>query len=274
MEDGRQKGRFMMLQPSLSRARAALLAATVAAALVGRPAEAGSLVAFDGPADEPEPLRLLGYLAQPATGGGRFPAVVVLPGCGGFTAATAHWVDRLRRWGYVALAVDSQGSRHLDRCGAELAARQPADAYAALQFLAARPVVDAQRIALLGFSLGGGSVLAALQPDAAGAAPKRRFRAGIAFYPVCAGKNGVAAAPLLVLIGDADDQTPAEACRAIFKQRPGEGAAVQLLVYPGAGHGFDLGLGEAAGGPVVPDPAAAVDAEEQVRRFLGAELGR
>jgi dienelactone hydrolase len=262
-----------MLQRSLSRVRSLVLVAAIAAALGGRAAEAGSLVAFDGPADEGEPLRLLGYLAQPTTGGGRHPAVVVLPGCAGFTAATARWVDRLQRWGYVALAVDSQGSRRLDRCGAELAARQPADAHAALDYLAGRPLVDAQRIAVLGFSLGGGSVLAALQRVASGAAPKRRFRAGVAFYPVCAGKSGVATAPLLVLIGDADDQTPAEACRTIFKERPGAGAAVRLLVYPGAGHGFDRELGEAGSGErIVPDPAAAVDAEEQVRRFLEAEL--
>src|ERR1700724_3196497 len=79
-------------------------------------APAGSLVEFPN-VTEREP-KLLGYLARP-DGAGPFPAVVVLHGCAGFSAAgSLQLTDQLKDWGYVALMVDSLTPRGLTTaCG-------------------------------------------------------------------------------------------------------------------------------------------------------------
>jgi dienelactone hydrolase len=54
--------------------------------------------------------------------------------------------------------------------------------------------------------------------------------------------------PTLILIGESDDWTPAEACRNMVDGRDdwgvsrqkGEGAPVRLIVYPDAYHAFDI----------------------------------
>ena len=70
---------------------------------------AGEFVDIEGGTKE-RPVRLTGYLARP-TGPGPYSAVVLMHGCGGFHSSMISWADRLSRFGYAALAVDSFGSR-------------------------------------------------------------------------------------------------------------------------------------------------------------------
>jgi dienelactone hydrolase len=44
-------------------------------------------------------------------------------------------------------------------------------------------------------------------------------------------------APLLLLLGEADDWTPIAPCQALAAR--GDGAPIEMHVYPGAYHGFD-----------------------------------
>ncbi len=46
--------------------------------------------------------------------------------------------------------------------------------------------------------------------------------------------------PLLILVGDNDDVTPAAAARAMVDDRSATTATVELVIYPGARHGFDI----------------------------------
>src|SRR5690242_8070925 len=122
-------------------------------------ADAGQLIRFGGASEKASSQKLLGYLAKP-DGAGPFPAVVVLHGCSGFTSTFPVIADRLKSWGYVALAIDSLGSRGRGKaCVSGGRDGQPIDAYAGLNFLAAQPFVDPDRIGLLGYSMGGGSAL-------------------------------------------------------------------------------------------------------------------
>jgi dienelactone hydrolase len=112
-------------------------------ALYASGAGAGQLVQLDSkPAETTSTKPLLGYLAKP-DGAGPFPAVVVLHGCNGFSPAMPTMADRLRSWGYVALAIDSLGPRGRNNaCAGDISVRgQPLDAYAALTYLAAQPSI-------------------------------------------------------------------------------------------------------------------------------------
>jgi dienelactone hydrolase len=209
-------------------------------------AQAGKFVEFDSGGDPSNPTRIVGYLARPS-GSGPFPAVVVLHGCGGFHQDMLAWADRLRGWGYVALAVDSFGPRGIEtQCGGF--GDQSTDAFRALAYLTRQPYVRADRVAVLGFSMGGASVLAALEQGSISGVFPEKFRAGVALYPPCGGFSGLMTAPTLVLIGALDDWTPASACEAMAAGRSelgvsrtgGDRSLLQLIVYPDAHHGFDL----------------------------------
>src|SRR5262249_55351439 len=161
------------------------------------------------------PSKLLGYLARPDAGlsariGGhpndadRYPAVVVLHGCRGFLVHGAEGADRIGSWGYVALAIDSLGARGIaDRCGIGWLPDQPFDAYAALRYLSQLDFVEASRVAVLGDSMGGFSVLYAVDRDLAAQYFKERFRAAVAYYPGCHLAAAMMTAPTLILIGGA-----------------------------------------------------------------------
>jgi dienelactone hydrolase len=141
-------------------------------------AYAGEFVEFESGGPESKRVRLIGYLARPE-GSGPFPAVVVLHGCGGFHEDMLAWADRLRRWGHAALAVDSFGPRAIERnCSAF--GDQLADAFRALAYLKAKPYVRADHVAVLGFSMGGNSVLAAMEKTSVSDAYPDNFRTGVA----------------------------------------------------------------------------------------------
>jgi dienelactone hydrolase len=221
-----------------------LLALSLAAAAPA--ASAGQFVDIEGGSQD-VPVRLTGYLARPP-GEGPFPAVVLLHGCGGFHSSMLFWADTLARWGYAALAVDSFGPRNIETlCTGVVSPYQLFDGYAALRHLAARPFVRPGQIAVMGFSQGGWAVLEALEKGGVEKLQPAKFRAGIAFYPVCKYASGIMTTPLLVLIGDADDWTPAADCRAMAEGRTelgapraaGDRSMVDLVIYPGAHHAFD-----------------------------------
>lgn len=249
---------------------------------------AGTLVEFPNLPNH-MPAKLLGYLARPDTGlsgmlgshsdrAGPYPAVVVLHGCGGISSHSADIADRIGSWGYVALTVDSLGPRDIaSHCGGGWFLEQAFDAYAALRYLSQLEFVDPARVAVLGQSMGGAAALDAVDRDLVAQYFEEHFRAAIAYYPVCAIPAASMTAPTLVLIGEADDWTPAERCRDMVKHARPDGATVVLTVYPGAYHAFDVAEFKpgvrSLGHWLEYDEPAARDAEQKVRAFLAANLG-
>ena len=196
--------------------RRVLLLVILATFIGDEPALAGTLVEFPNLPGR-EPVQLIGYLARPDTGlsaltsttsrdAAPYPAVVVLHGCGGISSHSAAIADRLGGWGYVALTIDTLGPRGMDSgCYSGTFVDQAFDAYAALRYLSTLKVVDAERVALLGQSMGGSAALYAIDRDLAAQCFSHRFRAAIAYYPRCVVVPVPAmTAPVLILIGEAD----------------------------------------------------------------------
>lgn len=229
---------------------------------------------------------LTGYLFKPA-GTGLFPAVVIMHGCNGLDwklrgqpgwALLKHYAERYAERGYVALVLDSFEARGLDEiCGrgeTVNATRRAWDAFSAAHYLTGFDFVDGRKLVLQGDSHGGWTVLTALQADR-WKAPSP-FAAGIAYYPSCIRTRGFSV-PLLILIGDADDWTPASPCITMVERlahRPGDGDVV-LKVFPGATHAFDF-----PGQPRVNrlgyhmayDPVATAESNRSVDDFLARYL--
>jgi dienelactone hydrolase len=143
----------------------------------------------------------------------------------------------------------------------------------------------------MGGSHGGSSVLATLvTPPPSGLGG---FAAGVALYPACAivglrNTSGIyqPVAPVLILIGEKDDWTPAAPCSELAATARSAGHPVAIKIYPGAHHSFDSsapvryvstrinanaagGRGATTGG----DPQAWADSIGEVVTFFGLHLG-
>ena len=251
-----------------------LLGAVLWSWLCAGAAPASSLVEIPNIAERAP--KLLGYLARPGLDG-PYPAVVVLHGCDGFRSHSAGIADTLGSWGYVALAIDSLSPRGFNNHCGSFFLEQAFDAYAGLRFLAQQEYVASTRIAVLGQSMGGASALNAVDRDMAAQYVTERFAAAIAYYPGCDLAAATLTAPTLVLIGEADDWTPAEQCRKMVAHALPGNAPIALTVYPGVYHAFDvtqLQPGRRYRGHWVEyNEPATKDAEEKVRAFLATHLG-
>jgi dienelactone hydrolase len=229
-----------------------------------------------------------GFLIKPE-GNGPFPAVVHLHGCNGLPKAfkagadEGQWSKQLAAWGYVVLVVDSFTTRGIEQActaiGHGIAARI-GDAYGALAYLAAQPFVDANRIALLGFSQGAITALSlvgARDFEMFENEVDHKFKAAVAFYPACPA-DGTMTVPTLILIGELDDWTRAVGCRSMMEERTGAGSPVRLIVYPGAYHAFDVMAlqpgREMYGHRIEYNETAARQAIDEVRRFLAEQFER
>lgn len=237
-------------------------------------------------------------------GAGPFPAVVVLHDCSGLgprsSGAPARWAKVLLREGYVVLIPDSFSTRgHADGVCTDSSPgrfevspnRRVRDAYEALAFARSLPYVDGAHVGVMGGSHGGSTTLATMVvPHDAG------FAAAVALYPGCGarrygewrvGSPGAYKpdAPLLILIGELDDWTPAEPCRQLAQGARDAGYPVSIKIYPGARHGFDSrgpvrylearvnmnapgGRGATTGG----NPEAWADSIREVSAFFGRYL--
>ncbi|MFN9744366.1 MAG: dienelactone hydrolase family protein [Betaproteobacteria bacterium] len=251
-----------------------------------------------------EPVRLPGFwFAAAASGEGPArPALLLLHGCGGPYAPRgqqlsermleyAAWLNAL---GVHALVIDSLSPRgENELCTQRMAERRVTqvqrrrDALGALQWLARQPGVDAQRLGLLGWSHGGSTVLAATNlnhPEVRRLTLRPAL--AVAFYPGCGAElraGYLAAAPLLLQVGEDDDWTPPEPCRQLAAQA--SGAAVAYHAYPGAVHGFDgtaavtlrrdvpNGVRPGEGVRLGGQPEARAQSRERLHAFLRERAG-
>jgi dienelactone hydrolase len=211
--------------------------------------------------------------------------MVLLYGCGGPERHIYRWAEWFRDKRFAALVVDSFAPRHTaTTCTTGTSpsiAEFAGDAFGARAYLESLPLVDGGRIGVIGWSYGG---TAALQANSKAFAdnirpPGRGFRAAVAYYPICSSLFADTNAPLLLLLGAADDWAPPQACLDLGARVQREGRVVEWHLYPGARHAFDdadLGAGAviASGHTLQYDRTAAADAETRVLLFLTKYLSR
>jgi len=202
-----------------------------------------------GSAADGTPVVLTGRLRLPRTTP-PFPVVVLMHGSGGpDSGPVARWEWVLRPLGIATFSLDSFTARGvLDHASdpSQLGSlTRIYDAYRAVDILAADPRIDPQRIALMGFSMGGIATLyGAMTRFQRSFGPERgRIVAYLAFYPLCnyefVDELDVADAPIREYHGGADDYAPPEPCRAYVGRLAAAGHDAVMTEYPGVLHQFD-----------------------------------
>jgi len=177
-------------------------------------------------------VSLTGYLARLAGEEPR-PAIVLLHPCFGISKAEEMWSDRLVSWGYVVLSVDSFKTRGFDNiCDSSQGYVSPwaraLDAYGAKKYLSTRPFVDSARIAVMGMSHGGNSVLEVIKQSTSEGLAMKPFQAAIAFYPLCSVPEPINT-PSLILTGDMDQWHPAVLCEQYLESPQKLGIGVSTV---------------------------------------------
>ena len=226
-----------------------------------------------------------GYLTKPE-GDGPFAAIVYLHGCDGFSKDAPKFVAQFATGlGYVSLTVDSFATRGINNACTQDAPRllltRQGDALGALSFLSGLPFVDSRRIAVIGYSQGAMVALQLAsnrQAEIFDVPRDRKFRAAVAYYPLCSVASEELIVPALIMIGELDDWTPATDCERWMKRRADRGAPVKLIVYPGAWHAFVSPAfadgREYLGHWLKYDPTAAARSVQEMRSFLAAQFSR
>jgi dienelactone hydrolase len=196
--------------------------------------------------DPPRRVDALLYMPDEASAARPAPAVVLLHGTAGVQdGRELTYARQFAAMGVAALVVDTFGARrdvateYVERLLRITETMMVADAYAALDFLAARPDLDARHVALMGFAYGGmATVLAAYEQVAARFAPAgRRFAAHISLYGPCLARfedHRATGAPILMLGGQLDTVSDPKRCAETADELRRGGAAVETIRYPGA----------------------------------------
>ena len=194
---------------------------------------------------EDQGAHLLGHYACPDASLRNQPAVLVMPPGSGLGAHTKAIVEKLAGMGYCALGGDPFGGgavasnyEEAERFAAlfrDEPERFRARAAASLRILAAQPEVDPDRIAAIGYCMGGTFVLELARSGA-------RLRSVVSFHGILDPKRpagrGAVKAEILVCTGADDPFAPLSAVTAFAEEMTAAGANWQLVSYAGARHSF------------------------------------
>ena len=187
---------------------------------------------------------LKGFVAWDAAAAGKRPGVVVVHEWWGHNEHVRNQARRLAGAGYVAFALDMYGdgktAAHPQNAQALVteATKDPAVLAArfnaAVEALKQDPNVDPERIGAIGYCFGGMVVLSMARAGA-------DLDAVVSFHgalPTGKVDSGAVKARVLVLTGGADGFVPATAVAAFHGEMEAAGAAVQIVTYADAKHGF------------------------------------
>jgi carboxymethylenebutenolidase len=138
------------------------------------------------------------------------------------------------------------------------------DVGSAIAYLEKQPFARADRIGITGFCMGGRvSYLVACELA-------DKIRAAAPFYGggIPIDRTAKLKAPVLAFFGEQDGFIPLAFVEQLRAEAAKQKKQVEIVVYPGAGHGFFCNERSSY------DPAAAADAWERLKKFLAAHLGK
>ncbi len=210
-----------------------------------------------------------GYLAMPE-GDGPFPALIVIHEWWGLNDWIKQNADEFARRGYVALAIDLYRGRSASSSDEahELMRGLPEDRAAkdlksAFAYLTQNTKVNKEKIASIGWCMGGGYSLAA-------ALNVKELGAAVICYGRLVTENDEIKkinCPILGIFGEMDRGIPAASAKTFERSAQKLDKAVRVTVYPKVGHAF-MNPNNKAG----YDEKTANDAWQKIYAFFDSKL--
>ena len=226
-----------------------------------------------------------GYLAYDSALEGKRPGVLVLHEWWGHNEHARDRARALAELGYTGFALDMYGTDKLadnpDDARGHMNALMTVPGQVKERFDAAyamlnrHPTVDGERMAALGYCMGGSIVLNMVRAGADLDAVAT-FHAGLGTQQPAT--PGSIKAPLKVFNGAADPFVPRDQVTAFKAEMEAAGASLEFFDYPGVLHSFTNpaadGFGQEFGMPLKYDAEADRDSWSRTEEFLRERLGR
>ena len=196
--------------------------------------------------DRQKTQQVKGLLKLPK-GNGPFPLVLGVAGSLDWSEHHLEYLEMYRSMGIATFEVQSFSSRNVtSTVGSQTevtTAMMILDAYRAFEILADDPRIDKDRVAITGWSLGGGVALfSGWLPLVEKITDKVKFAAHLSIYPPCIVEPEdlrCTDSPMHIMIGALDDWVPAAACEELVPKIKNSGTNIGLTVYPDSHHSFD-----------------------------------
>lgn len=196
-----------------------------------------------------EKQRVFGQLTIPVdslNSDKKYPLIIGVAGSMGWRKHHLDYLKMYQEQGFATFQLNSFKSRGItSTVGSQdevTIAAVILDAYRALEKLAKHPKINEDKVAITGWSLGGGVTLfAGWLPLKEAITDQVSFAAHLAFYPPCfinPENLSFTKAPIHILIGEADDWTPAKPCEDLVEKLSNT-TNISITTYPDAHHGFD-----------------------------------
>ena len=199
--------------------------------------------------EKQETQEVFGTLTLPKTTNAnkKFPLIIALAGSKGWADHHYKLLERYNEMGIATFEINSFKSRNItSTVGSQITvttAMMILDSYKALEVLSKHPNINSKKIAITGWSLGGGVALyAGWEPLIKAINPSHSFVAHLSFYPPCIVEPlnlNFTSSPIHILIGELDNWTPADQCLELVTKLYNSGADVNITVYDNSHHSFD-----------------------------------
>jgi len=200
--------------------------------------------------EKQESQEVFGTLKLPKTNdeNKKFPLIIALAGSKGWADHHYKYLEMYNEMGIATFEINSFKSRNVtSTVGSQITvttAMMILDSYKALEALSKHPNVNSNKIAITGWSLGGGVALyAGWEPLRKAINPTHSFVAHLSFYPPCIVEPlnlNFTSSPIHILIGELDNWTPADKCLELVNKLYNSGADVNITVYDNSYHSFDI----------------------------------
>lgn len=176
----------------------------------------------------------------------KYPLIIGVAGSMGWRKHHLDYLKMYQEQGFATFQLNSFKSRGItSTVGSQdevTIAAVILDAYRALEKLSKHPKINKDKVAITGWSLGGGVTLfAGWMPLKKAITNQVSFAAHLAFYPPCfinPENLSFTKAPIHILIGEADNWTPAKPCVNLV-EKLSDKTNISITTYPDAHHGFD-----------------------------------
>ena len=189
-----------------------------------------------------------GIITYPLIKKEKYPLVMGVAGSLGWSEHHYRYLQEFLDQGIATLSLHSFQSRGIrSTVGEQVSVTIPMvvhDAFSALKALKNINNIDSKKVAITGWSLGGGVALfSAWEPIQLKLSPSLKFAAHLPFYPPCVAKPEVpnfTDSPLHILAGASDNWVPAKPCEELIYELNKLGYNnASITTYDDAHHSFD-----------------------------------